>query len=449
MFNTIALVNMCFPKEIDVLAPPLGLLSIATVLDENGIKSKLYDTALDIKYSDFTLDNLSNYLINIPENIIGISTWDSIFPKVVLATKFLKEKYPNKKIILGGPTISNLNYKVIEKFSWIDYCVSGEGEYPFTALIKYLVNGLPPDFLKLPSSIYSKKGNNIIQGNQVQKNGNLLTIPILNYSLIDNSKYNRIEISTSRGCPYSCEFCSVNSTLDNTLRFRPLVDIFKEIDLIFSFSNIDCINIVDDNFGLNKSRLVDFCKTFKLKYPKKNWTCYFRLDDLTPDTVDMMFDSKCIGAFIGIEAGNSNKLKSLGKYLAYDDILGKIEYATSKIDITASFIWGFPDESEEQLLDTFELINRLADFDSIIIDLYQLSPLTGTKIQKILSSHLTFDNDVISGFVFPPYLPPLNEMEKKLIEEIPEFFSAFYHEDNSLFGNKYYMVKKFFEEIKN
>ena len=443
----IALVNICFPKEIDILSPPQGLLSIATVLKENSIESRIYDSALDINYKDFTLQNITDYLIGIEENVIGISTWDSVFPKIILASQTLKEKFPHKIIILGGPTVSNLKDGILKQFPWIDYCISGEGENSFLKLVKFLINNQTPDFSKLPCNVSGNFDKKIYFGSSLTENGNTLSIPILDYSTIEISKYNRLEISSSRGCPFNCEFCSVNSTLDKKLRFRPLEHIFKEIDTLFLEGISTCINIVDDNFGLNKERLKEFCKLFKIKYPNFNWTCYFRLDDLESNIVDMMVDSGCIGAFIGIETGNNEKLKSLGKYVAFDEVVSKLKYATSKMDITASFIWGFPDESENQLIDTFSLINNIAEFENIIIDLYQLSPLTGTNLQKRMLSHLTFDRNAISGFVYPRYLPSIDNIEENLIKEIPEFFSAFYHEDSSLFGNKYYMVKKFFQEI--
>lgn len=445
MIEDVALVNICFPKEIDVIAVPQGLLSIASTLHEKGINSKIYDTALDINYQDFTLERIINYLLDINESIIGISTWDSVFPRIILATKVLKERFPEKIIILGGPTISNLKQEVLERFDWVDYCISGEGEYPFYKLLTYLIKGLKPDLTKLPSNVFGKKDSFITQGRIIEKDRKSSLIPILNYSLVDITKYNRFEVSSSRGCPFNCEFCSVNSTL-NTLKFRPLMDIFDEIESLLSIREVDCINIVDDNFGLNKQRLKEFCNMFKSKYPDYYWTCYFRLDDLLPETVDMMVEAGCVGAFIGIEVGNSEKLKSLGKFVTNKDILNHIYYASTKMDITASFVWGFPDEIEEHLLDTFLLISNILEFDNILIDLYQLSPLTGTKIKKRLSSCLTFDKNAISGFIYPPYLPDLDNTEINLIKEIPDFFSAFYHEDTVLFGNKFHMVHKFLNE---
>lgn len=443
----IALVNICFPKEIDILSPPQGLLSIATILKEHSIASRIYDTALDITSSDFSLENLTNYLSNIEEDIIGISTWDSVFPKIVLATQIVKQNFPEKIIILGGPTISNLKEKVLYRFPWIDYCISGEGEFAFLKLVQDIISNSVPDFCKLPNNVFGKNKGKVINGSLTPYIDYHQTIPVIDYSVVNLSNYNRLEISSSRGCPFNCEFCSVNSTLDKKLRFRPLSDIFNEIDYLFATGLNTCINIVDDNFGLDKKRLKSFCESFKTKYPNYNWTCYFRLDDLEPDTVDMMVNAGCIGAFIGIEAGSTEKLKSLGKYIEYGSILSKLSYATTKMDITASFIWGFPDENENQLIDTFKLISKIADFDNIIIDLYQLSPLTGTRLQQKMLPRLAYDSNAISGFVYPPYLPPVNKEEEILIREIPEFFSAYYHEDSTLFGNKFYMVKKFFQEI--
>lgn len=164
---------------------------------------------------------------------------------------------------------------------------------------------------------------------------------------------------------------------------------------------------------------------------------------MTKDNIDLLADSGCIGAFVGIESGNKKKLKAFGKSIPTEEIFLRIEYATTKFDVTASFIWGFPDESERQLLDTFDVIEKLTEFNNIVIDLYQLSPLSGTPLTKKMINNLVFDENAISEFILPPYIPELSLEEKELIKKHPKIFSAFYHEDTELFGNKFYMVNKF------
>jgi radical SAM superfamily enzyme YgiQ (UPF0313 family) len=444
MFKKIALVNMCYPKDATWYSPPLGLLSIASFLKQFGVESRIYDISVDIQCKEFTVDNITNYLCSIDEEIIGISTWDSVLAKIILSVQKLKQA-KDRIIILGGPTATNLSNLLVDTFPCIDYCVEGEGEKAILNLLDWL-DSKDSDFNLLSAKIAGRKENTLFRGTLKNNLFNAKDIPIIDYEFCNVEKYSRFEMSSTRGCPFKCEFCSINSTLDNKIRIRPMKSIFEELSVLFRDTKCDTANFVDDNFGLYNTRLKEFCQLFKKQFPDKKWTCYFRLSDLTKYNVDLMADSGCIGVFIGIETGNKDKLDKLGKGIEKKDLLSRLKYATSKFDVTASFIWGFPDEDESQLIDTFEIISEISEYNNIVVDLYQLSPLSGTPLTSRMLDNLVFDEDAISGFIFPPNLPKLSEQEKDLICQYPKIFSAFYHEDSERFGNKLYMVNKFLGE---
>ena len=444
MKKKIALVNMCYPKDTTLYAPPLGLLSIASFLNQYDIESHIYDISVDVQYQEFTVEKITDYFYSIEEQIIGISAWDSVLSKIILSVQKLKQ-IKDKVIVLGGPTATNLSDLLINTFPCIDYCVEGEGEKTMLNLLNWL-NSKDYDLSHLSAKIIGRKENVIFRGALKNSYFEAKDIPIVNYGFCDVERYDRFEVSSTRGCPFRCEFCSINSTLDNKIRVRPMENIFEELNALFHETKCDTANFVDDNFGLYNARLVEFCQLFKKQFPDKKWTCYFRLNDLTKDNVNMMVNSGCIGVFIGVETGNKDKLNKLGKGIDRKDLLSRLKYATTKLDVTASFIWGFPDEDESQLVDTFDIISKITEYDNIIVDLYQLSPLSGTPLTNKMLDNLVFDEDAISGFIFPPNLPKLSEQEKELICKYPQIFSAFYHEDSELFGNKLSMVKKFLGE---
>jgi len=447
MIDKIALVNMCYPKDRALYAPPLGLFSIANFLSKFGIESRIYDISIDICYEEFTLEKTTEYFFSIEEYIIGISAWDSVLPKIILSIQKLKQT-KDKIIILGGPSASNLSTCLINEFPCVDYCVEGEGEKTMLDFLNWL-DTENSDLNSLSSKIVGRKGKEIFRGVRENDAIEAKDIPILNYDIYDVERYNRFEMSSTRGCPFRCEFCSINSTLDNKIKIRPMEDVFKELNNLFQHTKCDTVNFVDDNFGLYSTRLEEFCQLFKERFPDKKWTCYFRLNDLTKENVNMMASSGCVGAFIGIETGNKNMLYKFSKGLDKKELLSRLEYATTKFYVTASFIWGFPNEGESELIDTFEVIRRIIEYNNIIVDLYQLSPLSGTPLTNNILNNLAFDEEAISGFIFPPYMPKISEEEKKLICGFPKIFSAFYHEDTELFWNKYYMVNKFFSERRN
>ncbi len=124
--QSIALVNCCLPSsDKNLFGAPQGVLSIATYLRKYEYEVKIFDMNIDLEPIDATPDSFFNYLNKIEENVIGISIWDSVLPKIILALKKLSDIKPEKVIILGGPAASSLGKKLIYNFNYIDYVVLG------------------------------------------------------------------------------------------------------------------------------------------------------------------------------------------------------------------------------------------------------------------------------------------------------------------------------------
>ncbi len=440
----IALVNCCLPLQPNkLLGPPQSSLYLASALTQKGRPITVYDTAVDLKPSNFTPEGLCEYLRYIPERIIGISLWDSVIPKVVLAIKKLKLSCPEKVIIIGGPSASTVGSNLICHFPWIDYAVTGEGELVLDNLVSWIESKDHGIFNKLSSRVFVRVKSQVINGEKVIPNLGAETIPILDYSIASRSKYNKAEIITTRGCPYTCSFCSVNNAWGNGIRSHSVEHVFEEIEVLFQQESLDCLHILDDNFGTDKARFNNFVNRFSQDYPNKQWSCYFRIGDMDRRTVDLMTNAGCCGVYVGIESGSNDNLNEIGKGIYKRDIIERVRYTADKMNVTASLIWGFPGETYEQFQQTLELIDTLLEFENVFVNFYQLTPLTGTRILEKLKGRLVFDKDYVSGFIYPPYVAPLTDEEQSLIHKYPEIFSAFYHEGSSGFENKFLAVHDF------
>lgn len=381
-------------------------------------------------------------MADIPERIIGISLWDSVSPKVILATEKLKADYPDKIIILGGPSASALGEYLVKYFPWIDYVVVGEGETVLQNLLMWIVSG-DHNTHALSERVVGQAKGSIFYGESVIPLLEPERIPVPDYSFTNSNKYNRAEIVTSRGCPHKCSFCSVNNTLGGNIRYRKEEHFLAEIDCLLNDHGFDCVHILDDNFGTDKSRFKYFMSEFAVHHPHKEWSCYLRLSDLSESTVDLMAESGCCGVFVGIESGSTKRLRAINKNVSDGSIIERIKYTADRMNVTSSFIWGFPDETNDQFLQTLRLIDMLLDIDNVYVNLYQLTPLSGTKILNDMKDRLIFNEKNISGFIYPPYLAPLTNEEKEIIGKYPDIFSAFYHEQSPEFDKKLIALENF------
>ncbi len=442
-FPSVALVNACLPRQPkEARGAPQGVLYVATALASEGIPASLHDTAIDLNSGDFTPEALGEYLCVIPADIIGISVWDSVLPKVAIATRILKERYPDRMVVLGGPAASCLSGALVRQFPWVDCAVQGDGETNFLNLLKWIdAPGKNP--AELSNRVTIRHGDAVVSGRSKVAPVNVGDILIPDYRLIKQSPYTRLEIVSTRGCPFDCPFCSVNRTGGHTLKKRSLDDLFVEISYLLQRGCSDCVHILDDNFGTDRRRLDAFRKRFPAEHPNAYWSCYFRMADLDGGTVNQLADASCLGVYVGVESGSDKLLGALRKGVSVQAVLDRIGYASQRLNVTASFIWGFPGEDVSSIRDTLDLIARILAFDNVYVNLYQLSPLSGTAVYEQIAPSMEFHPEAVSGFIYPPFMAELTHDEKALISEHPSIFSAFYHEGGDDFWQKRKMIKDF------
>jgi len=440
--EAISLVNCCLPPPVRMTCgAPQASLYLAAALSRAGREVSVYDTAMDFRPETFTADALYDYLSAIPSRVLGLSLWDSVLPRALAATRRLKEEQPDRVLILGGPSASALGANIMRLFPWVDCLVVGEGETSLPLLLSFVESGnLSLDLL--PETVFIRSNGQIAQG--AGKAVRLLSeqIPLPDYSKIDRGRYKRLEVVTSRGCPRRCSYCSVNVATGELMRQRPLSDLFDEIAGLIG-GDEDCIHILDDNFTIDRPRLHTFCEGFRDRFPRNSWSCYARLGDLDPATTDLMTTSRCCGIYTGVESVDRATLTSVGKATPAVDPYLQINEIAKSMNVTASFIWGLPEETMDALHSTLHFIDKLLDIEHVFVNLFQISPLSGTRLTHSMRDRLAFNEDCISGFVFPPFYAPLSEEEISLIRQYPIIFSAFYHDPSDLFLKKQSTIRTF------
>ncbi|MEG0774233.1 radical SAM protein [Clostridium sp.] len=200
------------------------------------------------------------------------------------------------------------------------------------------------------------------------------------YSIIDNKKYLYTNvISTSRGCPFQCDFCynSCKNVLKTYIN-RPVGDVIKDIKAL----NTRHIMFIDDNFIGNPKwtkKLLKEITPLKLKW---NAAVTSNILDM-PELLDEMKESGCQSLFIGFESINSKSLDSVHKVQnsvnRYEKLVDEIH--KRGIMINASFVFGLDEDDLSVFKSTLEWIvkNKIETVTSHI-----LTPYPGTKLYSSL-----------------------------------------------------------------
>jgi len=342
-------------SKLAFIFPPVGLTYLASYCRQFDYEFDIYDFQVDKR--DF-----KKYLKNFKLDVIGITCQTALFYNTLDLAKKIKKILPKVPIIVGG---THPTYRPDDFFesSDIDVVVRGEGEEILKDLLSYYNN--KNINLEEINGINFKRDGQIIRNKNRELISNLDVLPTPAIDLLPLERY-RVSpdnylggqvglISTSRGCPFGCIFCACKNAFNRTYRARNLEKVFEEIKYYLDNYNIKELFVMDDCFGLDKQRAIQFCKEMiKRGYHKKLlWWCQIRVDVVDEELLIYMKKSGCKIVSFGIESGVQRLLNSIAKRVTLEQIVKAIKLVKKVgLESRGSFILGLPTETFKDSLKT-------------------------------------------------------------------------------------------------
>ena len=367
--------------------PLLGPVYLGTILKKRGHEVKIYNETIPAPdYSRLDAD------------LIGISILTSTAKRGYEIAK----KFPKEKVIIGGVHATLLPREALE---YARQVVAGEAE----DIIIDIAEGRRPE--------------PIVYGNPIE---NLDILPYPDFSLIKGFRPSSpaIPISTSRGCPFDCSFCSVTKMFGHKYRFRSADNIIGEMKSRNARSFFFC----DDNFTAHPGRtriLLDLM----LKNRIKNWNCQVRCDAAKDkDLLNLMAETGCQAVCVGFESVNPMTLKAYQKKQTVEEMISAIRsFHKRKIKIHGMFVLGGEDDSKSTIWETLRFaIKHKID----TIQMLALTPFPGTKVYETLDAQkriFTRDWSLYDGqhVVFRPKQLSARELQFTVLRAYTEFYSFY------------------------
>jgi len=327
---------------------------------------------------------------------------DQSGPAAHKAAEIIKSISKNINIILGG-VYATMNVSKIIQDNNIDYIVIGEGEYVFKDLIGYFngTNELPK------KGICYRKDKEIINTGHSDFITELDKLPLPAYHLINFEEYsNRIirksvdrprkypfaNILTSRGCPYGCTFCQVESISGKKVRTRSSENVLNEIEFLKEKYGIKSIIFSDDNLFFDKKRITSIMEGMIERDLVMPWIGVGSVWKLDEPMIKLMKQSGCEYLNFAIESGNIRVLKEIVQKPVNYDYAKKITKIARDYGIytVANFIVGFPTETWDEIRDTIKFAE---DINVDYIKLFAAFPLKNTKLWDLAVKHNAFKKD--------------------------------------------------------
>jgi len=267
----------------------------------------------------------------------------------------------------------------------IDFVIRGEGEIPLLRLIQEFQSD-HPNFNNIPNLSYRKNGKIIHNsiGDMIQ---DLDRLPLPARDLVigcDYSRYKSHYIATSRGCPYSCRFCSDRRLWQKTVRRRSIENVIQEIRHINDTFDVNFIDFVDGTFTYDSEYTKQFCLNIIEQKIQIKWRCTARYDNINEEMLDLMKRANCAGLYFGLESGSERILKSVNKKLTVDKIIKTSELvAKSGIGSITAVLIGLPNEEKSDIESTLSLMQKIK---TDVFDINCYVPLPGTELYDNLDS---------------------------------------------------------------
>ena len=314
---------------------------------------KPYDVSVLESTINGDMESFSCEIIAENPKVVAFSCYIWNITKTLEVARLVKENL-GCKIVLGGPEVAFRPKDVLLKYDFIDFVLSGEGEWTF------------PDFLdNLDGELSS------VLGLTYRKDGEIITIPEKEYTdtppspFIDEFFENlngRISyIETTRGCPYRCAFCL--SGRCSPLRFFDLKRVKDDI-IRLATSGTQTVKFVDRTFNANEKRANEILTFIKENYGKiipKNVCFHFEIaaDILRESTLEILssMPKGVVQLEIGMQSFNEQVLKNINRKTDTKKLIANIKKLMSfnNMHIHIDLIAGLTGEDFESFRNSFNI----------------------------------------------------------------------------------------------
>jgi anaerobic magnesium-protoporphyrin IX monomethyl ester cyclase len=366
--------------------PPIGLGLIATSLKYAGHDVELVDAvALNIP-----LDELIRIINYKQPSFVGIN----VFTTNLELVKDLIESISCKThFIIGGLSTQNLHKQI---FNWktenqIDV-VNGDGEYIICDIVSNKINQ-SPSAENTNRRFYKVDKDSPYFVHDISK-VNLDRTFFVNEPVKHLFGFTEANIITSRGCIYNCAFCAAASSLnrDFAIREKDSASIVSEIQhLINIYPNLQSIRVLDDLFlknGTIVDKAIEVFNNFNIQWRSMAHVQTFK--GVSDEKVVSLKESGCSELFIGIESGSPKILRQIHKTTDIEVIKENLsKLLRNGINVKGYFIYGFPNETIEDMEMTYSLakyLNGIAIQHGSIFrtSVFQFRPYHGTELYHSL-----------------------------------------------------------------
>lgn len=371
--------------------PPLGTITAAAFLRNLGYTVDLFDTNLasgpaeiQTKMLSFNPDILViyddgfNYLTKMCLTLMREAAYDLI----------KTGKKNNCRVVVSSSDSTDHYNDYLKKGA--DFILLGEGEESLSEILQAIINQ-SYDFSSIKGIAFQGE-DEVVHTGRREVMDNLDLVPRAAWDLVDMESYRSIwlqnhgyfslNIATTRGCPYSCNWCA-KPIFGRKYNSRSPQHVVDEIDYLMSEYGASYFWICDDIFGLKPGWIREFNRLIQKKGLNFQYMMQSRVDVmLKDDTMQDLAESGLDIVWVGAESGSQKILDAMEKDIALEQVYeARRKLQEHGIRVAFFIQFGYLGETKEDILLTEKMLFDLMPDDMGISVSY---PLPGTKFyQKV------------------------------------------------------------------
>jgi len=352
------------PGKTTELWPPLGPLYIASSL-----RSVRDD---EVKVIDAYCENLgrgelvSRVVKEMPD-VFGMNCSTHTFLETIETLREVRELLPQAKLVLGGFHATFAAERILSDYPFVDYIVKGEAEQSFPELVARIESGASPSDVE--GICYSANGRTVVKPPALVED--LDSLPFPARDLVKEVEYGYFHqgirltfgkfttLSSSRGCPYSCTYCSCAAFSEHKWRARSPENVVDELEHLYG-EGYECVVFVDDNLTHDRKRIEKICDLIQSRRIKMRFYCEGRADSASFELMRKMKRAGFGVVYFGVESPQEHVLQYYKKTVSAEQAERAIlEAKRAGLLVVTSYIVGAPVESLEDMKRTEEFIRKV------------------------------------------------------------------------------------------
>jgi len=375
------------------LAPPIGIAYLAGYAESLGYTVQCIDAfgedpmqSTEVDYYDVLGITNEEVIRRIPSGVRVFAITCMFSNEWVYLRQLIEEiraRHPDSVICMGGEHATALSQYVLDTCPAIDFIIKGEGEFPFGQLLDVVIRGKGKleDIVGLvrregeeiewingqKSPAWTDNAMNIRldKKNQGGRIKDLDQLPYPSWNLLPLNSYldhgiatitargsRTLPIIASRGCPYTCKFCSNPDMWGRRYTLRSPAQVIDELKFFMERYEINRFEIIDLTFIVKKSWVIEFATRLIDEDLGLKWNVpTTRSEAIDEEVVALLAKSGCTNLCLTPDSGSVRQLEEMEKMVDLEEVSKTLQVLLDQdITVKLNLVIGFPNETHKDIL---------------------------------------------------------------------------------------------------